>query len=438
MDTVNATSVSAELVALATRAREASLVLQDTGHEVRVAALRAMARAIREQAGTILRENELDCETARKQGLGQSLYKRLALDGDKIEQMAIGLESVTGLPDPVGVLQEEIELDQGLILDKVSCPLGVIAIVFESRPDVVPQVIGLSVKSSNAVIFKGGSEALHSNRVLFQILEQAGIAAGLPDGFAGMVESRDDVKALLKLDDYIDLIIPRGSNALVRSIMDSTRIPVLGHADGICTMYVDKDADLQMAVRLVHDAKVQYPAVCNAIENLLVHRQVAGTVLPRILEDLRGASVEIRGDSTVCALLPDALPADEADWDTEYNDLILSVRVVESLDEATAFINAHGSGHSDAIVTGSDEAARRFVRRVDSSSVMVNASTRFADGYRYGKGAEIGISTNKTHARGPVGLEGLVIYKYILRGSGQCVADYTGAHARSYTHRRIL
>jgi len=433
------TAVTSEgLEFLAGKARQAALQLQDIAHDHRVEALRSMARAIRVHSAEILRENALDCLDAKASGLGMSLYKRLELDEAKIEQMAVGLESVTALPDPVGVLQEKIELDSGLVLEKVSCPLGVLAIIFESRPDVVPQVVGLSVKSGNAVIFKGGSEALRSNRVLHHLLHEAGVQAGLPDGFACIVESREAVSALLQMDDSIDLIIPRGSNALVRSIMDSTRIPVLGHADGICTMYLDSQADHALAVRLVHDAKTQYPAVCNAIENLLVHCSRVDDLLPAVIQDLIDTGVEIRGDRDVCNLFPGVRAADEADWDTEYNDLILSVKIVDSLDEAIEFINLHGSGHTDAIVTGSDEAASRFVRRVDSSSVMVNASTRFADGYRYGKGAEIGISTNKTHARGPVGLEGLVIYKYVLRGEGQCVADYSGAHARSYTHRKIL
>ena len=426
----------------ARRARSSSLALQSIAHDVRARALQAMADALRANEAKILAANEEDCRAALalqgEAALPASLVQRLHLDAEKVRQMAAGLESLLRLPDPVGVLQEKLELAEGLVLSRVSCPLGVLAIIFESRPEVVAQVMGLSVKSCNAVIFKGGSEARCSNRALYEVLYQAGAESGLPEDFALLVETREAVTALLKCDQYIDLIIPRGSNALVKSIMEASTIPVLGHADGICTMYVHADADPRLVVPLVHDAKVQYPAVCNAIENLLIDRGAVQAFLPGIIADLQKSGVRLLGDAEVCAFSSGVEPAGADEWEIEYNDLVLSIAVVGGLNEAVDFINTHGSGHTDAIITASAEAAREFTARVDSSSVMVNASTRFSDGFRYGKGAEIGISTNKTHARGPVGLEGLVIYKYILCGEGHCVADFSGQGARAFTHRRLI
>jgi glutamate-5-semialdehyde dehydrogenase len=440
--TANDHRVSDEYLQTARRARAASLVLQPIAHDVRTRALQAMANALRANEAKILAANEKDCRAALalqgEDALSASLIKRLQLDAEKVRQMAIGLESLLQLPDPIGIEQEKMELAGGLVLSRISCPLGVLAIIFESRPEVVIQVMGLSVKSCNAVIFKGGSEAKHSNRALYEIAYQAGVESGLPEDFALLVETREAVSALLKCDQYIDLIIPRGSNALVRSIMEASTIPVLGHADGICTLYVHADADPRLVVPLVHDAKVQYPAVCNAIENLLIDRSAAKAFLPDIIADLKKSGVKLLGDRDVCALHPEVEPAAEDEWGIEYNDLILSIALVGGLDEAISFINTHGSGHTDAIITASEAAAREFSARVDSSSVMINASTRFSDGFRYGKGAEIGISTNKTHARGPVGLEGLAIYKYIVRGEGHCVADFSGANAQAFTHRRLV
>ena len=421
--------------------KNASIEMLGLNTEVKNTALEAMAAALLEESETILAANSEDAEKAARDleagRLSNSLYKRLLVDEGKLRGMAEGLTSIARLEDPVGRVQEELELDSGLILTRVSTPLGLLGIIFESRPDVVPQVMGLSVKSSNTVIFKGGSEAARTNKALFTVLYNAGIKAGLPENFSALIETRDDVANMLELDDCFDLIIPRGSNELVRSIMENTRVPVLGHADGICTMFLDRDADSAMAIALAVDAKTQYPAVCNAIENLLIHRDIAGDILPPLVTAMMEKGVELRGDTACTAIIPSMKPASDEDWSTEYNDLILSVKIVGDVKEAVDFINGYGSGHTDAIVTSSEKSAAFFRQMVDSSSVMVNASTRFADGFRYGKGAEIGISTNKTHARGPVGLEGLVIYKYLLNGNGHTVTEYSGENGRSFTHKRL-
>ncbi|MDY6958718.1 MAG: glutamate-5-semialdehyde dehydrogenase, partial [Halobacteriota archaeon] len=308
--------------------------------------------------------------------------------------------------------------------------------VFESRPDALVQISTLCIKSGNAVILKGGSEAINSNRILFDLIKSAVEADDRFKDTLQLVETREDVNDLLKLDEYIDLMIPRGSNALVRYIKGNTKIPVLGHADGVCHLYVDRDADIDMALSVSFDSKCQYAAVCNAMETLLVHRSIASEFLPKMKELFDKENVELRGDPEVCEIIK-AIEATEDDWTTEYNDMTLSIKVVGSLEEAIDHINRYGSHHTDAIVTRDEAASRIFMDEVDSSSVMWNCSTRFADGYRYGLGSEVGISTSKIHSRGPVGLEGLVIYKYKLFGAGQIVADY--AEDRSnFTHKRIL
>ena len=348
------------------------------------------------------------------------------------------MRSVASLPDPVGRTLATLELDTGLHLTQETCPIGVIGAIFESRPDAVPQIASLCWKSGNAVIMKGGSEAQESNRALGQLIRGAlaSVEMACVDAVQ-MVETREDVHALLGLDTYIDLFIPRGSNDFVRYIQEHTRVPVLGHAEGLCHAYVDQYADLSRAVAVCYDAKVQYPAVCNAIETVLVHRQVAETFVPLLAAAYRQAGVEMRGCATTRQILPDIAAATAEDWDTEYLDLIVSLRVVDSLQEAITHINTHGSGHTDTILTEDAETAAHFLAQVDSATVMHNASTRFADGFRFGKGAEVGISTNKTHARGPVGVDGLVIYKYRLVGQGHIVADYVGPQAKSFTHRPL-
>jgi glutamate-5-semialdehyde dehydrogenase len=362
--------------------------------------------------------------------------KRLRFDEDKINQACGGLASLIKLADPVGVTLSAMELDEGLELYKVSCPIGVIGVIFESRPDALVQISSLCLKSGNAVLLKGGSEAAETNRILAEVIAAAGEKAGIPAGWLALLETRADVAEMLRLNDSIDLIVPRGSNAFVQHIMESTRIPVLGHADGICHVYVDKKADLAMAARIVVDSKCQYVAVCNAAETLLVHREIAGVFLPQITAGLEEKGVEIRGCEETRKLI-DVVPATAEDWRTEYLDLILSVKVVAGLEEAISHVNHYGSGHTDVIVTADRDRGVRFMDSVDAADVFLNCSSRFSDGYRYGLGAEVGISTSKIHARGPVGMEGLVIYKWRLIGNGHIVADYGGVDARPFTHRPL-
>jgi len=416
------------------RARQASYRLATLSTEVKNRALESAARALEGHGREILAGNLKDQEQARKLGLKDALLKRLILSEGKLTQIVESVREVVRLPDPVGRRLLVRELDDGLVLTKLTVPIGVIGVIFESRPDALVQIASLGLKSGNAVILKGGSEARLSNRILFTLIREAVEAAdpAFRDALQ-LVETREDVRQLLALDQLIDLMIPRGSGELVKSIQENTRIPVLGHAEGVCHLYVDRDAELSMAVELAYDAKCQYPAVCNAIETLLVHGEVAPQFLPRLAARLRG--VELRGDARTRAIIP-AREVAEADWRAEYNDLILAIRVVSCLEEAVAHINRYGSHHTDAIVTSDSAAARRFLAEVDSASVMWNCSTRFADGYRYGLGAEVGISTGKVHARGPVGLEGLTSTKYVLEGSGQVVADYAEGRRR-FTHREL-
>ena len=422
------------------RAKDAALRLAGLSTQVKNRALQRMADLLWDRRPDILAANQQDVQRATELvangALSKPLLDRLKLSKDKVLGMAQGVESVAQLPDPVGQTLSAVELDDGLELRQMSCPIGVIGAIFESRPDAVPQIASLCWKSGNAVILKGGTEAQESNRVLVNLLRRA-VDAVDPDlaDAVQMIETREDVRALLQLEDHIDLFVPRGSNDFVRYIQDNTRVPVLGHADGICHAYVDQHADLAQAVAVCYDAKVQYPAVCNAIETVLVHRQIAPTFLPLLAKAYKQAGVEMRGCDATRALLPNIVPAKEVDWDTEYLDLIVSVRLVDDLETAIAHVNRHGSGHTDTIVTEDRQAAERFLDGVDAATVMHNASTRFADGFRFGKGAEIGISTNKTHARGPVGLEGLVLYKYRLSGRGHVVADYVGPQAKPFTHR---
>lgn len=415
-------------------AREASyrLAVADTSTKNRI--LEAMAVALADSQGEVLEANRQDAEEAEKGGLAKPLYKRLLLSERKLGVMAESLRSVAALADPLGAVDLYRELDEGLILKRVRVPIGVVGVIFESRPDAFVQIASLALKSGNAALLKGGSEARETNRVLHRLFVEAirNIDPDLVDSVQ-LVETREDIAAMLELDGDIDLMIPRGSNALVKYIQENTRIPVLGHADGVCHVYLDHRAEPEMAVRLTCDAKTQYPAVCNAIETLLVHQAVAERLLSRIVESMPG--VRFLGCERSRALVEmDA--ADEDDWRTEYNDLVLSVRVVDSLEEAIRHINRYGSHHTDAIVTEDEANARTFLRSVDSSSVLWNASTRFADGFRYGLGAEVGISTGKVHARGPVGLEGLTSTQYRVEGRGHIVADYAEGR-RSFSHRDL-
>jgi len=422
----------------AERAREASYRLQGLPATVRNAALAAIVSELAGRRQEIVSANRIDLANAARDRISPVLAKRLDYGDFKVDESIESLNALVRLDDPVGRVLARTELDEELILEKVSCPIGVIGVVFESRPDALIQISTLCIKSGNAVILKGGSEASHTNKILADIITDAVTSVdGRFESAVQTISTREEFRELLRLDDLVDLIIPRGSNELVRLVKEATRIPVLGHAAGICHVYVDAEADIEMALKICYDAKVQYPAVCNAMETLLVHKDVAAVFLPRMAERYEKAGVEMRGDIETRQII-DANPASDKDWSTEYNDLILSIKIVYSLEEVVDNINRYGSHHTDAIVTGNPETAKRFMDEIDSSSVLWNCSTRFADGYRYGLGAEVGISTNKTHARGPVGLEGLVIYKYRLSGRGHVVSDYVGSGAKRFTHRSLL
>jgi glutamate-5-semialdehyde dehydrogenase len=420
----------------AAAAKAASIRLAAAKTEPKNAALSAIARALQNQSGRILDANRADLAAAERDRLAAPLLKRLRFDEAKLADVCAGIHSLIKLPEPVGKTLAAIELDAGLELYRVSCPIGVIGVVFESRPDALVQISTLCLKSGNAVLLKGGSEAAQTNRVLAEVIAAAGRDAGLPDGWIQLLETRQDVTDMLALDEHIDLLIPRGSNEFVRHIMTHTNIPVLGHADGICHVYVDADADLQMATRIAVDSKCQYVAVCNAAETLLVDAAVADAFLPMVKAALEDNGCRLKGCARTAAIV-DVEPATDADWATEYLDTVLAVKVVDGLDDAIEHINRYGSGHTDAIVTADKDKAETFMSLVDSADVFWNASTRFSDGYRYGLGAEVGISTNKIHARGPVGLDGLVIYKWKLLGKGQIVGDYAGPNAKKFTHKKL-
>jgi glutamate-5-semialdehyde dehydrogenase len=456
--------------------------------EQRNTALARIRDALRAHADEIFAANEADLAAAERDAVPAAVVKRLRFDAHKLDDVCAGIDQTIALPDPVGRTLLRRELDEGLVLERVSVPIGVIGVIFEARPDALVQISTLCLKSGNCAILKGGSETMHTNKALFQVIHAAAQEAGLPEGCLYQVEARAQINELLDCYGSVDLLIPRGSNAFVRYIMDHTKIPVMGHADGICHIYVDAAADVERAVRVCVDAKIQYTAACNAVETILVDRAIAPRFLPAAVAALDSEGVEVRADDEARAILagsqesgkgtaevsgaeasgaddattvsagvsgaaesgvhaptanaanagsgdvaPDAdtltvVPATDEDWDTEYLALIVSIRVVDGVDEAIAHINAHGSHHTDAIMTEDAAVAERFMRLVDSAGVYQNCSTRFADGFRYGFGAEVGISTSKLHARGPVGLEGLVSYKYKLYGTGQVVGDYaTGA-----------
>lgn len=420
----------------AKNARAAALALSETDAQTRNAALAAIADALDTNRARLIAANTADLARAREEALEAPLLRRLKFDDHKIDGVIAGIHGLIALPDPVGKTLWAKELAPGLNLYKISTPIGVLGIIFESRPDAFVQISTLALKSGNAVLLKGGHEALETNCALEAVIADAGRAAGLPDGWVQNLESREDVDAMLALDQDIDLLIPRGSNAFVRHIMEHTKIPVMGHADGICHTYIDKAADLDKAVAVAVDGKTQYPAVCNATETLLVHKDVAPAFLPKFREAVEAAHpTRLKGDAATRAII-EAEPADESDWGTEYLDYVLSVKVVDSLEDAIDHINRYGSGHTDAIVSEDAAAQARFARLVDSACVFTNASTRFSDGYRFGFGAEVGISTGKLHARGPVGLDGLMSMKYILQGHGDTVADFADG-TRHFTHKAL-
>ena len=416
-------------------AKTASLTLANTSSTKRNLGLEAMAQCLDVNRAKVFKANDLDVSNAERDGVPQALVKRLKVTDDKMEDMVKGIRSVIGLPEIIGCTNFCRRLDDDLDLYQICSPIGMIGVIFESRPDVIPQILSLCLKTGNGVVFKGGSEAIETNRALFNLMMQSLSEVEIETSSFVMLETREDIQMLLGMDAYVDLLIPRGSNEFVRYIQDNTRIQVLGHSSGICHIFVDSDADLTLAKKVILDSKIQYPAACNAVETVLIHREIASVAIPTIVSTCQDANVEVRLDEDAMRCFSGSAPmATEEDWDTEYNDMVLSIRTVDDIDEAISFINAHGSHHTDAIITDNMETERRFVRYVDSADVFVNASTRFADGFRFGMGAEVGISTNKIHARGPVGIEGLVTYKYVLKGNGHVVRDYVGKDARPYRH----
>ncbi|HEY9764347.1 MAG TPA: glutamate-5-semialdehyde dehydrogenase [Trichocoleus sp.] len=430
-------SEAVSLTAIAQQTRQAAQALAGLSADAKNQAIEAIAKALEAHETEILAANQADCEAAIADSLAKPLYGRLKLDSVKLKGAIAGVRDVAKLPDPVGTVQIHRELDDGLVLKRVACPLGVLGVIFESRPDAVMQISSLAVKSGNGVILKGGKEAVRSCQALVKAIKQGLETAGVDPAAVQLLTTREETRALLQLEGYVDLIIPRGSNSFVRYVQENTRIPVLGHADGICHLYVDAAADLNKATSLAADAKAGYPSACNAIETLLVHRKVAATFLPKVAQVLQSLQVELRGDAATREVLPTIATATEEDWATEYSDLILAIKVVDSLDEAIDHINTYGSRHTDAIATEDLQAAQIFMNRVDAAGVYHNCSTRFADGFRYGFGAEVGISTQKMPPRGPVGLEGLVTYKYQLVGNGHIVATYSGENAKPFTHRDL-
>jgi glutamate-5-semialdehyde dehydrogenase len=437
------TRPSVDVSSIAHSAREASRKLALLSSETRKASLVAIADALEKNGERILAANAKDCAAAEKLlstgEMTPALLSRLRIKESGVSEMAARLREVANLPDPVGKRLAATELDDGLILHKESCPLGVIAVVFESRPDIVPQIASLALKSGNAVLLKGGAEAANSNESIVAIWrETLSRFPDIPQESIHLLQSRSDVMELLRLQGEVDLLIPRGSKEFVAFMEQNSRIPVLSHGEGICHVFVDRAADIIKAVSVTLDSKVQYPAACNSVETLLVHKDIASAFLPRVVAELRGASVQVRGCPRVLALLPEAklVPAIEKDWSTEYSDLILSVRIVDTVEQGLEHIHRYGSKHTECIITEDQAVAERFLREVDAAGVFHNASTRFADGYRYGLGAEVGISNGKLHARGPMGIEGLTTYKYKLRGNGNIVAEYSSG-VRHFKHKPL-
>lgn len=424
-----------DLHEIAARSRQSFYQISVSGIGIRNQALLRLADLLIEEKEAVFEANRADLAAAERERLASPLLHRLTFGEEKVQQVVLGLKALAAMEDPLNQTLVSTEITPGLNLYKVTSPIGVIGVIFESRPDALVQIASLCIKSGNAVLLKGGREALGTNQALAGLVRRALADSGLPEDAAQLLETREDVSEMLKEDTLIDLIIPRGSNSFVRYIMDNSRIPVLGHSDGICHVYIDESADPETALKVAVDSKVQNVSVCNAMETLLIHEKVAPRILPDLFDALSARHVEVRGDAAVCGLVP-CRPAAEEDWATEYLDYILSVKTVSSLQEAIDHINRFGSHHTDCIVTESRENASAFLKQVDSAGVYWNVSTRFADGFVYGLGAEVGIATGKLHARGPMGLDGLTTYKYKLIGSGQTM-DEMKKGVRSYTHRRL-
>lgn len=410
-----------ELIEKGKSAKEAAYRMASVSTDLKNKALLAMAEAMCRETEYLLKENTVDIENGRKNGMKAGLIDRLTLTDERIHAMAEGLRQVAALPDPVGEMVEQTRRPNGLRIGKVRVPIGVIGIIYEARPNVTADAAALCIKAGNAVILRGGKEAAYSNRAIMQVMQKAAYAAGLPEGCMHLVEdtTRESATALMRLNQYVDVIIPRGGAGLIRAVVENATVPAIETGTGNCHVYVDASADLEMAKRIVINAKTQRPSVCNAEEKLLVHQSVAETFLPGMIQALTEKGVEIIGDETVCAVYPKAIPATEEDWAEEYLDLKIGIKVVASIEDAIAHINRYNSRHSEAIVTESYTNAQRFLDEVDAAAVYVNASTRFTDGFEFGFGAEIGISTQKIHARGPMGLRELTTSKYVIYGDGQ-------------------
>ena len=424
------------LLDIARQTRASASLLAVLPAKDRNEALEAIASALEQATPEILAANQADLAAAEADHLAPVLSARLKLGETKLQSAIAGVRDVAQLDDPVGVSQIQRELDEGLILKRVTCPLGVLGIIFEARPEALIQITSLAIKSGNGVILKGGREAIRSCQALITVIHRALASTKIEPTAVQLLTTREEIKQLLELDNYVDLIIPRGSNSFVRYVQENTRIPVLGHADGICHLYLDSAAELKKAIDITVDSKTHYPAACNAIETLLVHQDIAAQFLPTIAKALEKHRVELRGDEATRQIIT-AKPVTETDWKTEYSDLVLAIKIVDSLDTAIAHIDQYGSKHTDAIITEDQSAAAAFQNRVDAAGVYHNCSTRFADGFRYGFGAEVGISTQQMPPRGPVGLEGLVTYKYKVAGNGHIAATYTGVNAKPFTHRDI-
>lgn len=418
--------------------KKASVVLAQSSADERNAALLSIAHSLEKNRKRIKEANEKDIERAVENGEKDALVARLKYTDAKIDQSIKGLEEVRSLPDPVFRVREKREIDTSFILEKVQVPLGVIGMVFEARPDALIQIASLALKSGNGLILKGGREATETNRILTSVIKEATAEFSFSSAWIEALETREDVAHLLKADEWVDLIIPRGSNSFVRYVMENTHIPVLGHSDGLCITYVEKSALIEPAVKILVDAKTNYAAACNATETILLDEEIAPYLLPLLDRAFREKGVKVHADETALPYFTSALPATDGDWDTEYLALECAVKCVKSIEEAVEHIARHSSKHTDAIITTDADKADYFVHKVDSADVFVNCSTRFADGYRFGLGAEVGISTSRLHARGPVGLDGLMTTKWILRGHGETVGEYSGPDALHSFHFKEL
>ena len=409
---------------IAKKVKADSFLLMASSNEMRNTCLKNIIENLKKDKEHILAENKKDIENAENENISSSILSRLLFDEHKMDTVIAGINDLIKMPDPIGKITLKRELDEGLVLTRTTTPIGVIGVIFEARPDALVQIASLCIKSGNAAILKGGSEALLTNRALFESIKRAIKDSNLPEHALVQLEARSDVSELLSCYEYVDLLIPRGSNSFVKYIMDNTSIPVMGHADGICHTYVDEEFDLDKSIRILVDAKTQYPSACNTTETILVHKNAVDKLFPRLNKAFNDARIKVFAHKNIIDKFDNAVPATDNSFHTEYLEKTVNVKTVDDIDEAINHINTYGSHHTDAIITNIDSNADYFMNRVDSANVYKNCSTRFADGFRYGFGAEVGISTGKLHARGPVGLEGLCTYKYKLYGNGDIVADY--------------